>query len=381
MPRVLFVNGGILGLVSFQRFLERMLPRQSAIAGDHIVLTEDVTLVERIVRRLAAVRLWKDGLLGLNNLDLVRFRLELFAGLAARSRIARCRPRPDVLHFHRQATAYGSLGLMREVPSIVSIDCTQECVVESAPGLERASYAPNVRVDGAIFRRAAAIIATSEWAASSVRRSHPDCRAPVHVLPNPVLLEHFDAAWVETRAARATRGAMPRLLFVGGDFPRKGGYDLLDAWEAGDFHRRAALDIVSDWTIDRPLPRGVTLYTGVRSHTREWRERWVSADLFVLPTRNEAFGLVFQEAAAAGLPAIGTRHNAIPEIVLDGESGLLVPIGDRAALIEAIDRLVGSAALREQYGRRARAFIEQSADPDGYMRQLTAIVLDAVKMR
>ena len=46
-----------------------------------------------------------------------------------------------------------------------------------------------------------------------------------------------------------------------------------------------------------------------------------------MPTRNEAFGLVFQEAAAAGLPAIGTRLNAIPEIVADGETGILVHPG------------------------------------------------------
>ncbi len=52
-----------------------------------------------------------------------------------------------------------------------------------------------------------------------------------------------------------------------------------------------------------------------------------------MPTRNEAFGLVYQEAAAAGLPAIGTNHNAVPEIIIDGETGLLVPVGDRDALV------------------------------------------------
>ena len=63
---------------------------------------------------------------------------------------------------------------------------------------------------------------------------------------------------------------------------------------------------------------------GARQHGRMDGERGAGADIFVMPTRNEAFGLVFQEAAAAGVPAIGTRQNAVPEIIVDGETGLLV---------------------------------------------------------
>ena len=374
-PRVLFINGGILGLISFHHYLKRMLPAQCAIAGEQILLSEDLTLPERVVRRIAALRLWKDGLFGLSNLDLLRLRLELFSGLLARRRIDRADPRRfDVLHFHRQATAYGSLDLMSRVPSIVSLDCTQHCVVEPAPPVERTTYTPNVRMDGAVFRRARAILSTSRWAADSVRRYYPDCITPIHVMPNPVLFEYFDPWWIETRAERSAAGLPPRVLFVGGDFPRKGGYDLLDAWQAGGLHMRASLEIATDWRIARPLPPGVVIRRGIKAHTQRWQEMWALADLFVLPTRNEAFGLVYQEAAAAGLPAIGTRHNAVPEIVLDGETGLLVPPGDRDALIAALDRLVSSSTLRDQFGRRARVHIEATASPHRYMEQLTSIV-------
>jgi len=381
-PRVLFVNGGILGLVSFYRFLERMLPAQSAVSGEQILLTEGLTLPERAVRKLAAIRLWKDGLFGQGNLDFLRFRLELFAGLLARRRIERAGVRRfDVLHFHRQATAYGSLDLMRRLPSIVSMDCTQHCVADPAPRLERRTYSPNIHMDGAVFRRAHAVISTSRWAAETLRRYYPDCETPIHVMPNPVLLEYFDAAWIDARAKRGDAGMPPRVLFVGGDFPRKGGHELLDAWEAGGFHSRALLDLVTDWPLEGPLPAGAAVHQGVRSHTVEWRQRWAEADVFVLPTRNEAFGLVYQEAAAAGVPAIGTRHNAVPEIVRDGETGLLVPVGDRDALVAALDRLISSPALRERLGRRARAYVEQTASADRYMEQLTSIVLDAVAGR
>jgi starch synthase len=383
VPSILFVNGGILGLKSFHQFLADFLPRQSAIDGTQILLTDQLTPLDRAIRRVLCQRLWPDGLFGLKNVDLARFRQELHAGILARRRMRAAGVTLfDAIHFHRQATAYGSLDLMRRIPSIVSIDCTQECAAQDATSaLERASYAANTRMDGAVFRRAAAVIATSHWAADSLRRRHPDCPAPVHVLPNPVLLDHFDAKWAGRRRARGRAGGMPRLLFVGGDFPRKGGFELLEVWRTGAFQERAVLEIVTDWDIPLPLPPGVVLSRGVQPHSAEWRARWEAADAFVMPTRNEAFGLVYQEAAAAGLPAIGTRHNAVPEIVIDGETGILVPIGDRPALAAAMHALIDSAELRDRMGSRARERLEAVASPGHYLERLTAIIAKATEGR
>jgi alpha-maltose-1-phosphate synthase len=380
--RVLFVNGGILGLASFHHFLREWLPRQSAFEGEHIVLTEDLTLVDRAVRRVLCQRVWIDGAFGIRNLDFARFRHELHAGLLARRRIAAAGPqRFDAIHFHRQATAYASLELMRRIPSIVSMDCTQECVLQGAASpVERATYRPNVRTDGRVFRRAAAVVSTSRWAADSLRSLHPDCRTPVHVMPNPVVLDHFDRGWIDARRARARAGAKPRFLFVGGDFPRKGGFDLLAAWQAGRFHERAELELVTDWAVPAPPP-GVTVSRNIGPYSAAWRACWAAADAFVMPTRNEAFGLVYQEAAAAGLPAIGTRHNAVPEIVLDGETGLLVPIGDQGALGAALAVLAGSAELRHRLGTRGREIIETVGSPGRYLDRLTTIITDAAGSR
>lgn len=379
MTRVLFVNGGILGLSSFHRFLVEFLPAQSELHGTHIVLSQDLTLFDRAIRRVMCQRLWIDGAFGLRNVDLARFRQELHAGVLARRRMASLGPgRFDVLHFHRQATAYGSLDLMRRVPSVVSIDCTQDCVLENAgSAVERASYGPNTATDGAVFRRAAAIVATSHWAARSLRSRYPDCATPVHVLPNPVLLDHFDPAWVERRRIRAGAGAKPRVLFIGGDFPRKGGPDLLEAWQRGAMHRNATLDLVTNWDIRQPLPEGVTVWRHVEPYSREWALRWEEADVFVMPTRNEAFGLVYQEAAAAGLPSIGTDHNAVPEIIRHEETGLLVPPRDIAALAGAMHALISSGDVRHRMGLQARQLIETAASPALYLERLTAIITEA----
>jgi glycosyltransferase involved in cell wall biosynthesis len=383
VARVLFVNAGILGLVSFHQFLKEYLPRQSVIDGRHLLLTDSLTTRERIVRRLLCQRLWVDGALGVRNLDLARFRHELHAGLQARRRIRALDVRRfDALHFHRQATAYCSLDLMRTIPSIVSIDCTQACVADAATSaIERATYGLSEWMDGQVYSRASAIVSTSKWAADSLRERHPECPTPVHVIRNPVLLSHFDTRWIEARRRRAQSGARPRLLFMGGDFPRKGGYDLLEAWQVGTFHARADLELVTNWTIDRPLPAGVRQTRNVAPHSAQWASIWAQADAFVMPTRNEAFGLVYQEAAAAGLPAIGTRHNAVPEIIADGETGLLVPIGDVRALTSAMAKLIDSATLRDELGSRAREVVEQAASPVTYMERLTGIIRDATRAR
>ena len=376
MTRVAFVNGGILGLTSYATWLRQTFTDESEIHAEHIVLSEDLPIRERIVRRILCQRLLPD-VAGMHNLDLARFRQEYNAGLQARRRLlARGLEHFDVLHFHRQATAYASLDLMEKRPAIVSIDCTQSCVLQDATSaVERWSLQFNVRRDGEIFRRAAAIVSTSQWAARELARMYPGIEAPVHVLPNPVTLRLFDPAWIDERRARAT--ARPHCLFMGGDFPRKGGFDLLEAWVGGGFGSRADLSLVTEWPIPGPLPPGVRQRRGVFNQSTEWTSSWRDADLFVMPTRNEAFGLVYQEAAAAGLPTIGTRLNAIPEIVEDGATGLLVTPGNTAELVAALAQLIDSPDLRERLGRAARRKIELSADPVEHRRRLVALITQA----
>jgi glycosyltransferase involved in cell wall biosynthesis len=377
--KVLFVNAGILGLGAYHAFLQEALPKQSRIRGELLLLPEHLSTFDRILRRILTLRVWRDSWPGGANLDLARLRAELNTGLHARRLVASAQPeRFDVLFFHRQSAAWGCLDLMSRIPSIVSIDATQDAIMAAArTSLEGRTYAVNARIDGAVYRRAAAIVSTSQWAADCVRARYPEARAPIHVLPPPVALQRFDPAWMDKRRARARRGAKPHVLFVGGDFPRKGGPELLAAWSAGGFASRASLELVTDWPVAQ-LPAGVTLRRGVAALSERWLQCWREADLFVMPTRNEAFGLVYQEAAAAGLPAIGTRHNAVPEIIDDGTTGLLVPPADVPALTRALADLIEDVDARDRMGRAARARIERLADPSRHLDQLADIV-DAVR--
>ncbi|HEU0230498.1 MAG TPA: glycosyltransferase family 4 protein [Burkholderiaceae bacterium] len=77
-------------------------------------------------------------------------------------------------------------------------------------------------------------------------------------------------------------------------------------------------------------------------------------DLFALATEQEASGTVFVEAAAAGLPVIGTDVGGVSEMLREGETGWLVPVGDTQALRAALERLVDDRALRKRMGEAGR---------------------------
>lgn len=165
------------------------------------------------------------------------------------------------------------------------------------------------------------------------------------------------------------------VLFVGRLDEPKGILDLLEAFGRavrGDATLRLAIagrgPLASEVARRKDaegLARQIHLL-GFRSDVAAW---YVAADVFVLPSRREAFGMVLLEAMASRVAVIGTRAGGIPEIVEDGRTGLLVPAQDPEALAGAILALArdpqkrealaraGSAAVRERFGieRMARA--------------------------
>ncbi len=78
-----------------------------------------------------------------------------------------------------------------------------------------------------------------------------------------------------------------------------------------------------------------------------------AADFFVLPSHREGFGLTVIEAAACGIPSIGSRIYGLTDAILDGQTGLLVPAGDVAALAQAMVKLVNDVDLRLLLGEKA----------------------------
>jgi glycosyltransferase involved in cell wall biosynthesis len=94
-----------------------------------------------------------------------------------------------------------------------------------------------------------------------------------------------------------------------------------------------------------------------RSHladfTKQPQKFMAAADFFIIPSRREGFGSSVIEAAACGIPSIGTRVYGLSDAIVDGVTGLLVPPGDCAALVEAMVRLTKEDTLRLALGRQA----------------------------
>jgi len=141
--------------------------------------------------------------------------------------------------------------------------------------------------------------------------------------------------------------ARPRVLFVGRDWTRKGGPLLLQAWTiVRKAVPEAELHLVGAGTRLTNRRLGVVGYPVLPPG--QLRERFLEASLFVVPTLWEAYGVVFVEAMSAGIPVVGPRRMAVPEIVRDGETGYLVDQDEPELYAERIiallrdqDRLIG----------------------------------------
>ncbi len=90
----------------------------------------------------------------------------------------------------------------------------------------------------------------------------------------------------------------------------------------------------------------------------------------------EGFGIAFAEASACGLPVIGARSGGIPDVVADGETGLLVNAEQRDEVVAAIGKLLKDGKLAARLGREGRARVEKFQNWDRVTRDLRAIATE-----
>jgi N-acetyl-alpha-D-glucosaminyl L-malate synthase BshA len=82
------------------------------------------------------------------------------------------------------------------------------------------------------------------------------------------------------------------------------------------------------------------------------------AQVFLLPSEQESFGLAALEALSCGVPVVASRVGGVPEVVMDGETGFLHPLGDVTAMAASASRLLRDAALHQRMSQAARASAE-----------------------
>jgi glycosyltransferase involved in cell wall biosynthesis len=159
------------------------------------------------------------------------------------------------------------------------------------------------------------------------------------------LVEHKGVHDLIEAAARVPASDAKLLLVVAGDGPQRAALEQLGAARLGN-------------------------RVSFLGHMPDPNDLYAAIDLFALPTRLEGFGMVYVEAAFRGVPSIGTNTGGVPDAIADGETGLLVPSGDRAALAAAILRLRDDPGFRLRLGeaarRRAHAQLTEEIMADRY---------------
>jgi glycogen synthase len=210
-----------------------------------------------------------------------------------------------------------------------------------------------------IWRRADRVVPVCESLGLLAQRSCPGL--VYSVIPNGVDLDLFYPA---ERNVRSGGRGPTRCLAVARLVERKGLGELIRAFALlprGQFE----LEIVGEGP-DRELLRNLTQQLGVASEIHfsgslsraAVAERYRAADLFTLPSSAEAFGNVFAEALASGLPIVGSTVGGIPELVEHGVNGLLIDPGQPLALSRAIHYLAQDPELRQMMQIRNRAKAE-----------------------
>jgi glycosyltransferase involved in cell wall biosynthesis len=278
----------------------------------------------------------------------------------------------DALFIHTQVPAVLSSDWLAKVPTVVSLDATPRQYDSLGAHYGHAVGGPRVEqvkwwLNRRCFARAAAIVSWSEWAKAGVVAEYDVEPEKVTVLAPGVRC----ADWAVEDGARPSSNSV-RILFVGADLERKGGLVLLDAFrrlrrDAGGDHTGVRpldvrLDLVTQTHVDEEP--GVAVHRGLRSNSQPLKDLYRAADIFCLPTMGDCLPMVLSEAGAAGLPLVSTAVGAIPEIVRDGETGLLVPLNDAGALAVALRRLVLDAALRRRLGTAACAHVRAQFDAE-----------------
>ncbi|HEX5436122.1 MAG TPA: glycosyltransferase [Gemmatimonadaceae bacterium] len=308
----------------------------------------------------------------------------LRAALPVVRRLVR-RRRYDVVHcfFSLPTGALLPAAGLRDLPVVVSLrgsdvpgyDCANRSLVAM-----HALLRPLTRW---IWRRADRVVVVSDGLGRLARET--DRTLDYAVIPNGVDMQLFHPPGAP---ARADPNSVIRLLAVARLIARKGIADVLHALarlERGRFH----LEIVGSGpdaarltalTAELGLTNAVR-FTGAVRNRGELAERYRAADLFTLAPHHEAFGNVFAEALASGLPVVGSTVGGIPELVRDQSNGLLVPPGEPEALAAAIQRLAADPARRRAMAIRNRTHAEQALSWESASERYMAIYGEVIGRR
>ncbi len=299
---------------------------------------------------------WQRSLLGRQN-----YTLQM--GLRTRAALHPRRQHLEAVLIHTQTISLMCWGLMGRLPIVISTDATPRNIDELAGAYRHRQGSPieeelKQRIVGSTLRRAAGVIPWCEWAARSLREDYGVSDDRIDMIRPGISLENWPVA-------KDRRPGPCRLLFVGGDFHRKGGDAVVECLQS----------IAGEWELDVVTKSKVEASGGIRVHNDlsqgdpRLLDLYQQADVFVLPSLGDAVPWVVLEAMATGTAVIGAGVGGLPEMI-PPETGIVVPAGDLRRLHDAIDGLIGNPDLRASMGVAGRTRVEREHDGHRQSRRI-----------
>jgi N-acetyl-alpha-D-glucosaminyl L-malate synthase BshA len=268
----------------------------------------------------------------------------------------------DILHVHYAIPHAVAALLARDMLGgraprvVVTLHGTDITVVGSDPAYRRTTCWALERSD--------AVTAVSEWLRLETEKEFGAC-GKLRVIPNFVDLERFRPGADPAVRARFAAPGEAFLVHVSNFRPVKRVVDAVRLLGRLRATTPARLVLVGDGP-ERPAAEEEARRLGLRKHVDFLGEQLdvdavlAAADLFLLPSESESFGLAALEAMACGVPVIGTRSGGLPEVVEDGRSGRLCAVGDADGMAAAAREFLVTpgalAAARLAARERATAF-------------------------
>lgn len=252
------------------------------------------------------------------------------------------------------------------------IGCGECPDLDRAQAIRRDLTSTMWKIKRSIVRRSrATLVVGSRYMRDLLAASPILSELPCRVIPFGVPTDTFRP---RDRSAARSRLGLPddadviAFRFRGVDDPHKGGGVLVEALRALEPRRPTILLVIEGGAGLSALAEKYRIVDlGWIAGPSELAGVYSAADLFVMPSAAEAFGMMAIEAMACGVPVIVCGGTALPEVVHAPDGGISVDQGEPAALARAIEGLLASPAERRELGRRAAGLAREHYSIDGYV--------------
>ena len=272
----------------------------------------------------------------------------------------------DLIHSHYWLS--GRVGMILSsqwnIPQVATFHTLAKTKLRARAGEREPEL--RIRVEEQVLSSADAVVVSTEQEKEDLARLYQAPPRKIRVIPAGIDVELFRP--VGKAKARQALGLDERMviLYVGRIEPLKGIDLLLNAFALLEDTADIRLLVVGGRPgQDRELGRlksmalqlgieDMVTFTGAVGHT-ELPDYYSAADVFVLPSYHESFGLAALEAMACGTPVVVSRVGGLKTFIKDGETGYLIPWRCPESFVQRLDMLLANPALREKMGMAARA--------------------------